>query len=417
MPAIELNNVSVTFPVYSAGSRSLKNAMIAATTGGRIGNQANHVVIQALDQVSLSFEHGDRVALIGHNGAGKTTLLRVLAGIYEPNVGDVRIEGTVTPMFDISLGIDPDFTGYENIMLRGLYLGLSKSEIMARVDEIAEFTELGSFLELPVRTYSLGMQARLAFTMSTCIDPDILLLDEGIGAGDAAFLDKANERLNAFVGKAGILILASHSPQLIGKFCNKAVLMEHGHVLATGALDDVMKTYQGQSAAAATVSTAPVTLKASSESCLLDDRALAQIIRNTPLVSIDLIVRNAEGKILVGLRENEPAKGTYFVPGGRIRKDETIADALARIAKAEIGLNAAIGDARFRGVFEHPYSTNRYGEEGYGTHYVVLAYDLNASEATLKLPTAQHSAFRWMDEAALMAAPNVHPHTKAFFTA
>src|ERR1043165_2394378 len=215
MPAIELNNVSVTFPVYSAGARSLKSAVIAATTGGRIGNQANHVIIHALDQVSLTFEHGDRVALIGHNGAGKTTLLRVLAGIYEPNVGTVHIEGTVTPMFDISLGIDPDFTGYENIMLRGLYLGLSKSEVMARVDEIAEFTELGSFLELPVRTYSLGMQARLAFTMSTCIEPDILLLDEGIGAGDAAFLDKANDRLNAFIDRAGVLILASHSAPLI----------------------------------------------------------------------------------------------------------------------------------------------------------------------------------------------------------
>jgi ABC-2 type transport system ATP-binding protein/lipopolysaccharide transport system ATP-binding protein len=243
MPSIRLNDVSVTFPVYSAGSRSLKNAMIAATTGGRIGNQANHVIIQALDQVSLSFDQGDRVALIGHNGAGKTTLLRVLAGIYEPNGGNVRIEGTVTPMFDINLGIDPDFTGYENIVLRGLYLGFSKSQILARIDDIASFTELGQFLELPVRTYSLGMQARLAFTMATCVEPEILLLDEGIGAGDAAFLDKANTRLNAFVERAGILILASHSLELVNKFCNKAVFMEHGRVLLVGGVKEVLESY------------------------------------------------------------------------------------------------------------------------------------------------------------------------------
>src|ERR1043165_9615269 len=198
MPAIELNNVSVTFPVYSAGARSLKSAVIAATTGGRIGNQANHVIIHALDQVSLTFEHGDRVALIGHNGAGKTTLLRVLAGIYEPRVGWVRVEGRVTPMFDVNLGIDAESTGYENIILRGLYLGLTKAEILERRDSVAEFTELGQFLDFTVRTYSAGMHARLAFAMATCIDPEVLLLDEGIGAGDASFIDKANARLEPF---------------------------------------------------------------------------------------------------------------------------------------------------------------------------------------------------------------------------
>jgi ABC-type polysaccharide/polyol phosphate transport system ATPase subunit len=244
MPSIELNNVSVSFPVYSAGARSLKNAMISATTGGRIGNKANHLVVQALDQVSMSFEHGDRVALVGHNGAGKTTLLRVIAGIFEPPVGTVRVEGKVTPMFDTGLGIDPDFTGNENIILRGLYLGLTKSEIMARMNDIAAFTELGQFLELPVRTYSLGMQARLAFTMATCIEPEILLLDEGIGAGDEAFLDKANVRLDTFIAKTGILVLASHHIELIRRFCNKAVLMEHGRVQLAGGIDEVIEAYR-----------------------------------------------------------------------------------------------------------------------------------------------------------------------------
>lgn len=247
MPAIELNNVSVSFPVYSAGARSLKNAMISATTGGRIGNKANHLIVQALDRVSLTFEHGDRVALVGHNGAGKTTLLRVIAGIFEPPIGTVRVEGRVTPMFDTSLGIDPDFTGNENIILRGLYLGLTKSEILARMNDIADFTELGQFLELPVRTYSLGMHARLAFTMATCIEPEILLLDEGIGAGDEAFLDKASVRLKAFIEKTGILVLASHHIELIRAFCNKAVLMEHGRVLMVGDIDHVLKMYRGGS--------------------------------------------------------------------------------------------------------------------------------------------------------------------------
>jgi ABC-2 type transport system ATP-binding protein/lipopolysaccharide transport system ATP-binding protein len=241
---IELNQVSVAFPIYSAGSRSLKNAMLAATTGGRIGSEAKHVVVQALDQVSFRLDDGDRVALIGHNGAGKTTLLRVLAGIYEPRIGFMRIEGRVTPMFDINLGIDPESTGYENIILRGLYMGLKKSEILARRDSVAEFTELGPFLDLPVRTYSAGMQARLAFAMATCIEPEILLLDEGIGAGDAEFLEKANERLDHFVRKAGILVLASHSIELVRKLCNKAILMEHGRIVFLGEVDEGLEIYR-----------------------------------------------------------------------------------------------------------------------------------------------------------------------------
>src|SRR6185436_7580802 len=187
MASIELRDVSVSFPIYSAGTRSLKNIVLSATTGGRIGNDEGHVIVQALDRVSLTLSEGDRIALIGHNGAGKTTLLRVLAGIFEPLVGAVKIEGRVTPMFDINLGIDPESTGYENIILRGLYLGLTKAEIMERRDSVAEFTELGQFLDFPVRTYSAGMHARLAFAMATCINPEILLLDEGIGAGDAGF--------------------------------------------------------------------------------------------------------------------------------------------------------------------------------------------------------------------------------------
>jgi ABC-2 type transport system ATP-binding protein/lipopolysaccharide transport system ATP-binding protein len=250
MSSIELDRVSVSFPIYGAGSRSLKNAVISATTGGRIGKDSNHLVIQAIDELSLSLKDGDRVALVGHNGAGKTTLLRVLAGIFEPESGTVTVRGRVTPMFDISLGIDPESSGYENIVLRGLYLGLTRAEIMARRDSVAEFTELGPFLNLPVRTYSAGMQARLAFAMATCIEPDILLLDEGIGAGDADFLVKANERLDKFIKKAGILVLASHSVDLVRKLCNKAILMEHGRLIHSGDVDEVLDVYGHRQAVA-----------------------------------------------------------------------------------------------------------------------------------------------------------------------
>src|ERR1043165_3280353 len=248
MALIELDQVSVAFPVYTAGNRSLKKTMLAATTGGRIGSDAKHVVVQALDQISLRVSDGDRLALIGHNGAGKTTLLGVLAGISEPRVGTLKVQGRVTPMFDISLGIDPDSTGYENIILRGLYLGLTRAEIMARGDSVADFTELGAFLDFPVRTYSAGMQARLAFPMATCIEPEILLLDEGISAGDANFMDKANERLDQFINKAGILVLASHSSELVRRLCNKAVLMEHGRIVWSGGVDDGLSVYRERQA-------------------------------------------------------------------------------------------------------------------------------------------------------------------------
>lgn len=246
MASIRLENVVVSFPVYDQGSRSLKKRIISATTGGRIESDAGSgkiSVVQALDGVTLAFQHGDRVGLVGHNGAGKTTLLRVLAGIYEPTMGTATIDGNTAPLFDVALGMDPESTGYENILLRGLFLGLTHQEIEARVDEIAEFTELGNFLELPIRTYSAGMRMRLAFAVSTSIEPDILLLDEGIGAGDAAFLDKAQRRLREFAEKAAIIVLASHSESLIRQMCDKAVQMEHGRVVRVGETEEILKSY------------------------------------------------------------------------------------------------------------------------------------------------------------------------------
>jgi ABC-2 type transport system ATP-binding protein/lipopolysaccharide transport system ATP-binding protein len=168
----------------------------------------------------------------------------VLAGIYEPNEGSVSVDGSIVPLFDISLGMDPESTGYENIVLRGLYLGLTRSQIRARLDEIADFTELGDFLNLPIRTYSAGMRMRLAFAVSTSVAPDILLLDEGIGAGDAAFLHKASERLKLFTEQVSIIVLSSHSEELVRKMCSKALLMEHGRVIGAGTTEDVLTQYR-----------------------------------------------------------------------------------------------------------------------------------------------------------------------------
>jgi ABC-type polysaccharide/polyol phosphate transport system ATPase subunit len=226
--------VSVSFPVFDTSARSLKKKVIAFSTGGRIGHDGtDHVVVQALDGVSLSLGQGDRLALLGPNGAGKSTLLRVMAGIYEPTRGNITVKGRVAALLGGSPGMDPDSTGRENIILHGLYLGLSKAEIKKQTDAIIEFTELGAFIDLPLRTYSTGMRARLSFGIATAIVPDILLLDEGIGAGDAAFIEKANKRLDEFVGSTGILVLASHSQELVRQFCNKSLHLERGKVVGS----------------------------------------------------------------------------------------------------------------------------------------------------------------------------------------
>lgn len=240
-----LENVSVSFPIYHGGSRSLKKSLLFRGSGGQLASDASHrIVVEALRDVSLSFHTGDRVALVGNNGAGKTTLLRVMAGIYEPVTGAVTSRGRISPMFDISLGIDGDISGYDNIRLRGLILGLSASEIEERMADIAEFTELGDYLDIPVRTYSSGMMTRLTFAVATCFAPEILLMDEWIVAGDAGFLVKAQHRIESFVKKAGILVLASHSTEICRQWCNKAVWMERGAVRMVGDIDSVLECYE-----------------------------------------------------------------------------------------------------------------------------------------------------------------------------
>lgn len=243
MAKIILDSVGLTYPVYGASSRSLKKSLISVTTGGMLGSSDKHVLIEALRNISFSLSSGDRLGLVGHNGAGKSSLLRILAKIYEPSVGDVTIDGDVSALFDIALGMDLESTGYENIIIRGLLLGLSEEEMKRLTPEIEVFTEMGDFLSMPIKTYSSGMKVRLAFGIVTAVSPSILLMDEVIGAGDARFMEKARERLEAFIHRADILVIASHDNDMIQKFCNKALWLEHGIVRALGPTEEVLAQY------------------------------------------------------------------------------------------------------------------------------------------------------------------------------
>lgn len=244
--SIILKNVSINFPIYNINARSLKKRFLRLTTGGKLNNNDDHkcIVIKALDNLSFELNHGDRVALIGHNGAGKSTLLRVLAKIYEPSEGQIQIKGKVSTLLDLMLGIDQESTGYENIIIRGLLLGLSKKEITAKIDQIAEFTELGDYLSVPVRTYSSGMQLRLAFGVATSINPEILLLDEVVGTGDAGFMKKAQTKLDEFIEQSSIMVIASHSSETVKKICNKGIVLQAGSIKYYGSIDSALDYYQ-----------------------------------------------------------------------------------------------------------------------------------------------------------------------------
>ena len=216
MAFIRFDGVCVDFPIYNANSRSLKKRLIEVATGGRLNaDRHGYVVVRALENLSLTIRDGDRVGLVGHKGAGKSTLLRMLSGVYEPSAGTARIDGKVTSLIDIYLGIDREATGRENIFFRGVLLGISKSEIRRRMDEIVEFSELGDFIDMPLHTYSSGMHLRLSFAVSTIVRPEILLMDEWLSVGDEGFKQKAEERLAQLVQASNILVIASHSRELI----------------------------------------------------------------------------------------------------------------------------------------------------------------------------------------------------------
>jgi ABC-type polysaccharide/polyol phosphate transport system ATPase subunit len=241
MAHIELNDASVEFAIYNARGRSLRNDLLRRVGGRLASGDRDRVTIQALRNIDVTIRSGDRVAIIGHNGAGKSTLLRVMSGAYEPSSGAASIEGKASSLLDMTMGMDFELTGRQNIVLRGVFLGMSFAQAGALVQEIAEFSELGSYIDLPMRTYSSGMVLRLAFGVSTAIQPDIILLDEMIGVGDASFANRAQERLNHFLSNASILVLASHAVETVRRYCTRAILLEEGRLVADGEIDRVLE--------------------------------------------------------------------------------------------------------------------------------------------------------------------------------
>jgi ABC-2 type transport system ATP-binding protein/lipopolysaccharide transport system ATP-binding protein len=245
MASITLDRVTVDFPIYNARKRSLKSEIFRRAVGGKIEtDEDSRVSVMALRDVSLTLRDGDRLALVGHNGAGKSTMLRVMSGVYEPPVGRAIIDGSVSALTDIMMGMDAEATGYENILLRSVFLGVSVKEAQRSIKDIEEFTGLGDFLNLPMRTYSSGMMVRLAFAVSTAVTPEILIMDEIIGAGDAAFFVRAEERLNRLIGATRILVIASHAENVLRRMCNKGVLLHQGRILKIGSLDEVLDAYR-----------------------------------------------------------------------------------------------------------------------------------------------------------------------------
>jgi len=246
MALIDFQNVCVDFPIYNANGRSLKKRLIQVATGGQLGaDPQGRVVVRALEDLSFTLKDGDRVGLLGHNGAGKSTLLRLSSGVYEPSAGVARIEGEIGSLIDISLGIDPEATGRENIFLRGGLLGMTRREISNRIDEIIDFSELGDFVDMPLRTYSTGMHLRLAFAVSTIVRPEILLMDEWLSVGDEGFKHKAEKRLTELVESTNILIIASHSRDLVMHTCNRVIWLEHGKIRMDGDPNSVCHAYFG----------------------------------------------------------------------------------------------------------------------------------------------------------------------------
>jgi ABC-2 type transport system ATP-binding protein/lipopolysaccharide transport system ATP-binding protein len=254
--SIELVDASVEIPIFNSRGRSLKTTLIRRV-GGQVETDGRDVVtVKALRRVTLSLKPGDRLGLIGHNGAGKSTLLRVFAGSYEPSTGHADIHGTVSSLIDMEMGMDPELTGADNIIQRGVFLGMSLKEARRAIPNVAAFSELGPYLHLPMRTYSSGMRMRLAFATSTTRHPDILLFDEMISFGDASFANRAKARLDAMLDRAKILVLASHDIESIRTYCNRAVLLEAGSIVAEGTVDDVWTHYaDGVAQAARTAQT------------------------------------------------------------------------------------------------------------------------------------------------------------------
>lgn len=244
MVHVSLTNVGVEFQVMTDRERSFRRTLVQAATGGLLQlTNRRKVFISGLKDVNLQMMPGERLGLMGHNGAGKTTLLRVLNGVFIPTSGDAVVSGTIASLIDVSLGMDPEASGMKNIYLRGAMLGLSRRLVDERIDEIVEFSGLGEFIDMPVRTYSTGMELRLSFSVSTIATPDILVMDEWLSVGDDSFRAKAQDRLTQMVSEAKILALASHSRRLLELNCTRGLVLEHGRVIKDAPIQEATEFY------------------------------------------------------------------------------------------------------------------------------------------------------------------------------
>ncbi len=245
MAHISIRDAYLIYPIFDASAKSLRLIAMSQALGGMLKVEAKSaVMVEALRGISLDIQDGDRVGLIGPNGAGKSTFLRMLGGIYEPSIGSVEVHGKISGLFDLSLGMDYDATGIENIRMIGAMRGLDGPQTDQLVYEVADFAALGQFLGMPIRTYSSGMATRLGFSLATAIDPEILLIDEVIGAGDQDFFKKASRRIEQLMESSRILVMASHSNHSIRTFCNKGLYLKRGRVVAYGPVEDVLKEYE-----------------------------------------------------------------------------------------------------------------------------------------------------------------------------
>lgn len=242
-----LKGVTLDYPLFTSHTHSLRKEVVTRL-GGRVAAHDRTVFIRALDDLDLELRASDRLGLVGSNGAGKTTLLRVIAGVYQPQFGEVDISGRISSFTDMTLGMDLEATGWENIILRCVFLGLTFSEARKLSPAIGEFSELGHYLDIPVRAYSSGMFLRLAFAISTSVFPEIIIMDEMIGAGDASFMEKAQRRIQELVQRAQILVLASHNVEILTRFCNKALWLEGGRARLYGDAREVLSAYASASA-------------------------------------------------------------------------------------------------------------------------------------------------------------------------
>jgi len=243
-PSIILNNASVSFPIFNVKTYSLKNRIIKSVMGNITSNNHDKIFhIDALKNINIQIKSGERIGVIGGNGSGKSTFLRLCSRIYEPSTGTININGNISSLINVNIGIDPESTGRENIKLRLVMLGYNNDQINELINPIIEFTELNQFIDLPFYTYSTGMQMRLAFATSVFIKPEILIMDEWLATGDKDFQEKAEKKLNSVIEDSKILILASHSKDLILKTCTRVIWLENGHIRNDGLSKEITQAY------------------------------------------------------------------------------------------------------------------------------------------------------------------------------